>query len=67
MRRLVVEYWVCNQLFSSTNFFNVFNASFAIQAMEPAKPIEECVAIARESLESGKALNTLKKFVELNS
>lgn len=26
MRRLVVEYWVCNQLFSSTNFFNVFNA-----------------------------------------
>ena len=45
----------------------LINASFAIQAMEPAKPIEECVAIARESLESGKALNTLKKFVELNS
>ena len=26
MRRLVVEYRVCSQLFSSTNFFNVFNA-----------------------------------------
>lgn len=45
----------------------LINASFAIQAMEPAKPIEECVAIARESLESGKALRTLKKFVELNN
>jgi anthranilate phosphoribosyltransferase len=45
----------------------LINASFAIQAMEPAKPIEECVAIARESLESGKALKTLKRFIELNS
>lgn len=43
------------------------NAAFAIQAMEPAKDIEECVAIARESLESGKALRTLKKFIEINS
>ncbi len=43
------------------------NAAFAIQAIEPFKPIEECVAIARESLESGKAFYTLKKFVELNS
>ena len=30
--------------------------------MEPAKPIERCVAITRESLESGKALNTLKNL-----
>jgi len=45
----------------------LINASFAIQAMEPTKPIEECVAIARESLESGKALKTLKRFIELNS
>lgn len=45
----------------------LINASFAIQAIEPLKPIEECVAIARESLESGKALQTLKKFIELNS
>ena len=45
----------------------LINASFAIQAMEPLKPIEECVAIARESLQSGKALHTLKKFIELNS
>lgn len=45
----------------------LINASFAIQAMNPDKPIEECVAIARESLESGNALRTLKKFIELNS
>ena len=30
------------------------------------RDIEECVDIARESLESGKALATLKKFIELN-
>ena len=29
--------------------------------------IEECVEIARESIDSGKALATFKKFVELNS
>lgn len=43
------------------------NAAFAIQAMEPDKEIEECMTIARESLESGKALRTLKRFIELNS
>lgn len=43
------------------------NAAFAIQAIESAKEIEECMAIARESLESGKALRTLKRFIELNS
>lgn len=43
------------------------NAAFAIQVYESGKKtIEECLAIARESLESGKALATLKKFIELN-
>ncbi|MBO4985798.1 MAG: anthranilate phosphoribosyltransferase [Bacteroides sp.] len=45
----------------------LINASFAIQAMEAEKPIEECVAIARESLESGRALGTFKKFVSINN
>lgn len=45
----------------------LINAAFAIQAMEPEKAIEECIDTARRSLESGKALATLKKFVELNS
>ena len=44
----------------------LINASFAIQALEPQKKIEECVALAKESLESGKALATLHKFLTLN-
>ena len=44
------------------------NAAFGIQVYEIGqKSIEECLDIARESLESGKALETFKKFVELNS
>ena len=30
------------------------------------KSIEECVEIARKRIDSGKALATFKKFVELN-
>lgn len=44
------------------------NAAFGIQVLEEGKKdILECLAIARESLESGKAFATLKKYVELNS
>jgi anthranilate phosphoribosyltransferase len=43
------------------------NAGFAIQVLEKGKkPISECIEIARESIDSGKALATFKKFVELN-
>ena len=44
------------------------NAAFGIQVLEKGKkPIDECIAIARESIDSGAALRTFKKFVELNS
>ncbi len=44
------------------------NAAFGIQVLERGeKSIEECVEIARESIESGSALRTFRKFVELNS
>jgi len=44
------------------------NAAFGIQVLEQGKKsIEECIAIARESIDSGSALHTFKKFVELNS
>ena len=43
------------------------NAAFAINLIEADKSIDECLAIARESLQSGKALDTLKKYIELNS
>lgn len=45
----------------------IVNAAFAIQVICPEKKIEACVAEARESLESGKALTVFKKFVSLNS
>jgi anthranilate phosphoribosyltransferase len=44
------------------------NAAFAIQVLEKGqKSIDECIAIARESLDSGKALSTFRRFVEINS
>lgn len=45
----------------------VANSAFAIQVIEPGKSIVECIDIARESLESGKALATLKRFLNINS
>ena len=44
------------------------NAAFGIQVLERgSKSIEECIQIARQSIDSGAALRTFKKFVELNS
>ena len=45
----------------------IVNAAFAIHVICPEKTIEECIALSKESLESGRALATLKKFIELNS
>ncbi|MBP5612012.1 MAG: anthranilate phosphoribosyltransferase [Bacteroidales bacterium] len=44
------------------------NAAFGIQVLEKGrKDIAECIAIARESIDSGRALATFKKFVTYNS
>ncbi len=44
------------------------NAAFGIQVLERGqKEIDECIAIARESIDSGRALATFRKFVEINS
>ncbi len=45
----------------------IANAGIAILTMEPSKTFEECIAIARESLESGKALQCFKKYLAINS
>ena len=44
----------------------IANSAFAIQVICPEKTIADCMAEARESLESGKALLTFKKFLSLN-
>ncbi len=44
----------------------IANAAFAIRIIETEKPIAECIEIAKDSLYGKKALNALKKFVEIN-
>lgn len=39
------------------------NAGFAIQTIHPEKSIEDCIAEAKESIESGNALQVLKKLL----
>ena len=43
------------------------NSAFAINCICPEKSIRACFIEAREALESGKALEVLKKYIELNS
>ena len=46
----------------------IANAAFGIMTLEKGeKDIFECMEIAKDSIESGKALNTFKKFVKYNS
>ena len=45
----------------------IANAAFAIHTLDPELPILDAVKEAKESLESGAALDRFKKFVELNS
>ncbi len=45
----------------------IANAALGIQVVDGNKTMEECLAMARESIESGKALQVLKKFVSLNA
>jgi len=44
----------------------VINAAYAIQTCSPEKPIAECIALAKESIESGRAIASFRKFVEIN-
>lgn len=45
----------------------VVNAAFAINILSPEKSIDECIALAKESLDSGRAAAALRRFIELNS
>ena len=57
-----------NRALEAQKNITLANAAFGIQVLEKgAKTIEECVEIARESIDSGAALRTFKKFAELNS
>ena len=43
------------------------NAACGITVMDRNLSVGESIEMARESLDSGRALNALKKFVEINS
>ena len=45
----------------------VANAAFAIRTAAPEMPLADAIAAARESIESGRAQEIFRKFVELNS
>ena len=45
----------------------IANAACGISVMDANLSMADSIAVARESLESGKALQTFKKFVEINS
>lgn len=44
----------------------IANAAFAIKTLEPQLPIAEAIAQAKESITSGAALDSFRRFVELN-
>ena len=39
------------------------NAGTAIHCVDPSKPLLDCVAMARESIESGRAYSSFKKLI----
>jgi anthranilate phosphoribosyltransferase len=45
----------------------VANAAFAIRTINPQLDVAACAAQAQASIESGSALKSLKKFIEVNS
>lgn len=45
----------------------IANTAVAIRVIDKKLSLKDAVSIARESIESGRALNNFKKFVELNS
>jgi len=42
------------------------NSTIALTLLHPGLPVQDCLMIARESLESGKALDSFKQLIELN-
>lgn len=45
----------------------IANSAVAIQTIRPEKPLEECIAQARDAIDSGKLKNTFNQFLKYNS
>ncbi len=51
---------------NTQNEVTIANSAMGIKCYFPEKSLEECLGMAKESLESGKAYDVLKKLLELN-
>ncbi|WP_337784997.1 hypothetical protein [Prevotella sp.] len=49
-----------------TEALNKVLSAFAISIVDPQKSLSDALALARESLESGRALQTLERFIDVN-
>ena len=49
----------------SQNNVVIVNTAYAIRCYYPEKSVEDCIAMAKESLESGKALGAFKKLFQI--
>lgn len=58
---------IYNRATSAQKNVVIANAGFAIQLIDKQKTIEECIGLARETIESGKLKETYRLFLELNS
>ena len=45
----------------------IANAAYAIHTIDRTKPLAKCIDAARNSIQSGKAFATLKRFIKINS
>lgn len=49
-----------------TDALNKVLSAFAISIVDPQKSLSDALALARESLECGRALQTLERFIDVN-
>lgn len=55
-----------NTTMNMTEALNKVLSAFAISIVDPQKSLSDALALARESLESGRALQTLERFIDVN-
>lgn len=63
---LIFDQIISNKATDAQKNVVIANAAFAIQVICPEKAIEECLFIAKESIESGRAFSVFRKFIEVN-
>lgn len=63
---MIFDHVISNQATEAQKNVVIANAAFAIQVICPEKAIEECIHLAKESINSGRTFSVFKKFIEVN-